>query len=123
MSAAWFEDYLAAWSAHDGERVAAFLAEDGVFEDVALGESFTGREALAAFVDQMVAMAPDFAFVHVASSSTDTDYHGEWRSTGTMGGSDKRFDVRGVSVGRLRDGKIVENRDYWNMAEMMNQVG
>jgi limonene-1,2-epoxide hydrolase len=31
--------------------------------------------------------------------------------------------VPGVSVGRVRDGRIVENRDYWNLADYLQQVG
>jgi ketosteroid isomerase-like protein len=29
----------------------------------------------------------------------------------------------GVSVGRVRDGRIAENRDYWNRAGHLGQLG
>ena len=35
-----------------------------------------------------------------------------------------RFRVRGASVGKLdTSGRIVENRDYYNLAEMFAQLG
>ena len=35
----------------------------------------------------------------------------------------RSYRVPGVSVGRVRDGRIVENRDYWNLADYLQQVG
>jgi hypothetical protein len=35
----------------------------------------------------------------------------------------RKFAVRGVSVGRLEGGKIKENTDYWNMVELLSQLG
>jgi hypothetical protein len=38
--------------------------------------------------------------------------------------TNKSFHFKGASIGRLDDdGKIIENRDYWNMADFMTQVG
>ncbi|MGY1809325.1 ester cyclase [Blastococcus sp. SYSU D00669] len=34
-----------------------------------------------------------------------------------------RFSLRGVSTGRLRDGRIAENHDCWNMADFLAQLG
>jgi hypothetical protein len=35
----------------------------------------------------------------------------------------KKFAVRGVSVDRLEGGKIKENTDYYNMVELLPQIG
>jgi hypothetical protein len=52
--------------------------------------------------------------------------------TGTNDGADEEhgfpatgecFEIPGVSIGILRNGKIRENRDYWNMSTYLNQVG
>ena len=38
--------------------------------------------------------------------------------------TNKPFRIRGVSVGALdSNGKIKHNRDYWNMADYLMQVG
>jgi hypothetical protein len=31
--------------------------------------------------------------------------------------------VPGVSIGRLREGKITENHDYWNLVTYLGQIG
>jgi hypothetical protein len=53
-----------------------------------------------------------------------------WTMSGTKDRGDeralatgRRFGVPGVSIGRLRDRKVVEQRDYWNMAGFLVQVG
>src|SRR5439155_7576257 len=57
-------------------------------------------------------------------------YAAEWDFTGThdrgtdaMPASGKRYNVRGVSVGTLENGKIKENRDYYSLLVMLQQVG
>jgi hypothetical protein len=38
--------------------------------------------------------------------------------------TNKSFSLRGVSIGRLNaDGKIIEQRDYYNIATYLSQVG
>ena len=34
-----------------------------------------------------------------------------------------RFEIPGVTIGRMRDGKIAENKDYYNLAGYLMQVG
>ena len=33
------------------------------------------------------------------------------------------FRIRGAGVGRMRDGRIVELTEYWNLAAFLGQVG
>ena len=35
----------------------------------------------------------------------------------------RSFRIRGAGVGQIRDGKIIELTEYWNMAEFLTQVG
>jgi ketosteroid isomerase-like protein len=35
----------------------------------------------------------------------------------------RAFTLHGLSIGRLRDGKVAEDRTYWNMVEYLTQVG
>jgi hypothetical protein len=59
-------------------------------------------------------------------------FSAEWTMSGTNDGADPelglpatghRFAIPGVSVGRCRDGKTAENRDYYNLAAYLMQVG
>jgi ketosteroid isomerase-like protein len=79
-----FDAYLDAWNAHDPAAVARYMADDAIYEDVALGRVLHGRSEIAKFVEEATR----------------------------------------ASVGKLdTSGRILENRDYYNLAEMLAQLG
>jgi steroid delta-isomerase-like uncharacterized protein len=128
-----WDAYLAAWNRHDGEAVASFFTEDGVYVDHALGARAEGREAIKRFVEQAAEEASSDFQVAVLDSFEAGD---RYAAVCTFGGTHDRsspnppleatgkpFSVQFVSIGRLEGGKIKENTDYWNMAEMLMQIG
>jgi steroid delta-isomerase-like uncharacterized protein len=127
----WMQDYLAAWNSHDGARVAAYMADDASYEDLALGQLHLGKAAIEAFANEAEQFSNDYAFVSVSEQTSGDSYAFEWEmfgtNTGEAGGlpaTNKAYRIRGVSVGRLdADGKIRSNRDYWNLADYLAQVG
>jgi steroid delta-isomerase-like uncharacterized protein len=127
----WMQRYLDAWNSHDGAEVGAFMADDATYEDVALGVVHEGRDAIEAFVDETEQFSKDYRFTSVSEQASGDCYAFEWEMTGTNTGemaglpaTHKLYRTRGVSIGRLdADGKITQNRDYWNMAEYLMQVG
>ena len=129
--ATWMETYLDAWNGHDGSAVASFMAEDATYEDLALGVLHEGRDAIKSFVDEAEQFSKDYAFTSVSEQHSGDCYAMEWEmfgtNTGEAGGlpaTNKPYRIRGVSIGRLDTrGKISQNRDYWNMADYLVQVG
>jgi steroid delta-isomerase-like uncharacterized protein len=129
--AGWLSAYLDAWNTHDGSKVAAFMAEDATYEDLALGVLHEGRDAIRAFVDEADEFSNDYAFTAVSEQQSGDRYAVEWEMTGTNTGeaggfpaTNKAYRIRGVSIGLLdEDSKIKQNRDYWNMADYLMQVG
>jgi steroid delta-isomerase-like uncharacterized protein len=125
------DDYLDAWNSHDGGQVATFMAEDVVYEDLAVGQIHSGRAEVAAFAQTSDDFSKDHKFVSVSEQASGDRYALEWEMIGTntgeaagMPATHKPFRIRGVSVGTLdSDGKIKHNRDYWNMADYLMQVG
>jgi steroid delta-isomerase-like uncharacterized protein len=107
------------------------MTDDCVYEDVTLGESHKGAEDIAAFVEGMAAgFSDDYGFTLVAAGSTEDHYWMEWVIRGTHNGTEgpfpatgKPFEIRGASVGTRHDGKISSNRDYWDMATFLKQIG
>jgi steroid delta-isomerase-like uncharacterized protein len=128
------DEYFGAWNAHDVDGLLAHMTEDVVYADLALGETHRGTADVRGFIEDLEA--------HFCSDYrldpgdlvvlTDDGYAVEWTMSGTNDRADeqrglpatgKRFQVQGVSIGRLRDGRIAENRDYWNLAGYLVQVG
>jgi steroid delta-isomerase-like uncharacterized protein len=127
----WLQQYLDAWNMHNPAAVAAFMAEDATYEDLALGVKHEGREAIKAFVAEAEQFSSDHKFIAVSEQVSGDRYALEWEMVGTNTGeggglpaTNKHFHIRGVSIGRLAsDGTIKENRDYWNMVDYLTQVG
>lgn len=103
-----FVDYLAAWDTLDVDNVMAFFTEDIEYADTTIGHGARGTKQMRNFVRGSFENVPEARMQYVRHFATDTDYALEWVMN-PMG-------VPGVSVGKLRDGKICENRDYWNGA-------
>jgi len=126
-----FDGYLDAWNAHDPAAVARYMAEGAIYEDVALGRVLHGPSEIAKFVEEATRASSDFRFEEVSLFSAGSDYANEWIMTGTndrevqgVPATGRSFRVRGASVGKLdKSGRIVENRDYYNLAEMFAQLG
>ena len=115
--------------ATDASAVAAFMAEDASYEDLALGVMNEGREAIKAFVAEAENFSNDYRFILVSEQVNGDRYAIEWEMVGTNTGesggtpaTNKPFRMRGASIGRLdSNNKIQENRDYWTMT--VTQVG
>jgi steroid delta-isomerase-like uncharacterized protein len=126
-----FDAYLDAWNAHDPAAVARYMADDAIYEDVALGRVLHGPSEIAKFVEEATRASSDFRFEEVSLFSAGSDYANEWIMTGTndrevqgVPATGRSFRVRGASVGKLdTSGRILENRDYYNLAEMLAQLG
>lgn len=102
----WYKDYLDAWNRLDLDTIVTFVTDDVNYEDTTLGHGAQGKDQLKKFIRASFANVPDARFDFVSGYDNGDGYAIEWVMQ-PMG-------VRGVSVGRLRDGKIAENRDYWN---------
>jgi steroid delta-isomerase-like uncharacterized protein len=100
----------AAWSSGDVEKIASFFTDDGIFEDVCVGDVCHGKEALKDRARAIFAIIPDLK-LEIKSLFCDGDWVGcEWIETGTQKG--KRFSVRGASIVELREGKINRESIY-----------
>ena len=131
MGAEWVDGYLDAWNSHDGGQVATFMAEDVVYDDLASGLVHRGRDAVKAYIEQTHAFSSDYRFITVSTRTEGSRYAIEWEmlgtNTGAAGGfpaTGKPYRIRGASIGELdADCRIGANRDYWNLAAYLMEVG
>jgi steroid delta-isomerase-like uncharacterized protein len=125
--------YHEAWNRRDGDAVASFFTDDGVYADQTLGQKNRGKEAIKRFVETSEAgFSSDLHIIQLDMFTTEDRYALVWDMTGThdrasegsaLPATGKKFSIRGASIGRLEGGKIKENTDYWNMVEFLTQVG
>jgi steroid delta-isomerase-like uncharacterized protein len=130
----WVQSWFDAWNKRDGDGILVHLAADVVYQDMALGERFETADAVRQFAEGMEStFSTDYQFIvgqQVVSSGDSFSF--EWTLTGTndcanpeldLPATGRTFKIPGVSIGRLRNEKIVENRDYWDLAGYLTQVG
>lgn len=128
---AWMQQYLDAWNSHDGDKVLTWMADDATYEDVALGVSHKGHDAIKRFVEETNELSSDYEFQLVSVQQAGNRYAAEWHWVGTHTGpaegvraTYKPFRLRGASVGELdANGRIQHNSDYWSFADMLMQLG
>lgn len=129
----WLTDYVVATNSHDPAAVVALMSADVVVIDTAFGGTFTGRAQVAALIAGMgEGLSSDYRFdVRTVVESGD-HYAFEWVLSGThdrnnpalgLAPTGKRFAVPGLTIGLRRGGLIAENRDYWNLAGLLTQLG
>jgi steroid delta-isomerase-like uncharacterized protein len=122
------------WDLRDPDRGATVIADDCHFEDVARGELLSGPEAYKrdyhrwrdAFPDGEVKITnvivqADWAVVEFVNRGTQTGtLHS---SLGAFPPTGRAMEVRYCSVMKVRDGKVVEGRDYYDSASIAQQLG
>jgi steroid delta-isomerase-like uncharacterized protein len=125
------ENWAAAWSSHDAEKVLALFTDDCVYEDVTFGVVTRGKEELRAFATGAFAAVPDFKFQLTTRFAVGHLAGMEWLMSGTHAGdfpglpaTGRRFSsIRGATIVELHGSKIRRNSDYWDAATFMKQVG
>jgi steroid delta-isomerase-like uncharacterized protein len=123
-------EWTQAMDRHDPDAFADFLDENCVFTNGGTGKRYVGREAWRQELVDLLAVWSDL-HIDVVNLLIDGDFYAkEWVMTGVHTGdlpglpaTGRSFRILGAGVGRLRDGKIFEVTEYWNMADFLRQVG
>lgn len=119
-----FEDWFAAWSSHDVEKLVALFAEDCTWEDIP-NKTHHGKQEVEALARGTHTMVPDLQLEIRDVFIGEGWFIAEWQATGTNAGdfpgipaSGNRFRMRGASVIELREGKIHRYSSYWDPGSM-----
>ena len=128
-SRALLDDYLQAWN----RGVAAFLANDAEVFDALLARKYGGRaEAQREVIDMYLRAVPDGQWSLRGEPVVSADgFAYEWTLTGTNSGNwthylrgrGQRIDFKGVSVVRLREGRIAYQANYFDTNALGAQAG
>ena len=122
---------LAAWNRGDPEGIAENLAEDVIWRDVALGMPLHGREALKAAAQAYMTGFPDLRIEETSSTLAAPRLVQELTITGTHRGEFLGVPPTGrwtesyaaVVTTFDEDGMMIEGALYWNVLELLRQLG
>jgi steroid delta-isomerase-like uncharacterized protein len=127
------EDYLQAWNRHDSSAASAFLSDDCVFFDALLANAYHGRaEAKQRVVEMYLRAVPDGQWSLRGEPVVSADgFSFEWTLTGTNSGDwtsylrahGQKIDFKGISIVRLKDGKIAYQANYFDTNALGAQAG
>jgi hypothetical protein len=111
------EDYIDTYNSRDVERFVAQFAPNGRYSDVTMRLTYDGLDEIRRVYQQTVKSYVDFEFTHVAGAREGNWYAIEWTHTSRSRRTGEEFTIQAMSSGDLDDqGRILENRDYWNPA-------
>jgi steroid delta-isomerase-like uncharacterized protein len=121
--------YVRAIGSGDLEKVWECYADDIVYEDTAVNQVYYGKEAVKDFyVKSMGALG--VRWIVDTCYATDEGFGIAWHMGGIhesdlpgMPATGKFFTVPGASIAQVKNGKIVRNRDYWNIFDLLRQLG
>ena len=110
----------------DPAALSGLYDTDAVYDDVPVGKVTTGRPEIEALLRQNLSMFPDFRTTEISGFIGEGRGVVQYTMNGTMGdpatADAKEFSVRGASVLEVRDGLIVRQTEYWDLATMLRQL-
>jgi len=108
------------------------MSDDVVYINLGIGERMDGAAAVREYIEFMATTSSDYRFELGLVLGDGESFAVEWTLSGTNDGASartglpatgQRFRIPGVTVGRMREGKVAEERVYWNMADYLQQIG
>ena len=110
--------------------VRILLADDWVGHDVAMPEPSRGRDGVRLVTQGYRGAFPDLKLTVDDQIAEGDRVCSRWTARGTHEGeffgappTHKQATVTGVTIDRIRDGKIVESRTTWDALGLMQQLG
>jgi steroid delta-isomerase-like uncharacterized protein len=124
----WWQSFVG----KDPHLACSYYAEDVRYADYGVDQILHGRQAVEDFWQGFFAVidVDRFEVETHAFTTTDTTYAVEWTMHFKLVQPWKGFPpnpndiaLRGISVGDIADGKLVDHRDYYNAASILQQLG
>ena len=128
MSEAMAKEFIAALNSQDVDRCMNLYSDDIVFQDFSFGDPIEGKKALEKAVRGFVGKAYTFELIEWFGGGDCLVVEWNWKANHTgvfvgVNAAGKRTEVRGVSVLKLKGGRIALQHDYWDGATVLRQLG
>jgi len=141
LDANWLDRYIDAWRLHafaagpggaDAMRaLLGFMSDDVRYEDVPSGGVYIGHTGIAEMCGGAYQMSSDITFDVVTRQTDGRLFAFETLCRGTNTGAigpipatGRPIELRGTSIGSVSaDGLVEDQRDYWDLAGLLVQLG
>jgi steroid delta-isomerase-like uncharacterized protein len=126
------ESWLAAWNSHDAASLGMMMSDDVVYFDAGFAGLQRGRDAaMERGVWVFLRGVPDLHWALRGEPIVGHDSIAwEWTLTGTHTGTwggirptRQQLQLKGVSLMRMRDGRVVEVASYYDSLTLNRQLG
>jgi len=120
-----------AWNAHDSNSFVKLIAEDYIAESDTQPAPLRGRDGARQSMEMYIKAFPDLHFHIEQMIASDECVVTRWHATGTHKGelmgippTGRRGEgIRGCTVSQYRNGKVVHEWLYWDVATLLRQIG
>ncbi len=128
------DEYVAAWNAHDAAKAASYFADDVEYYDASTAEPQVGKaNAQKNVIEAFMTAVPDAVWKRDPSPPVvgKDAIAFQWTYSGTNTGpwadgtaaTSKPFSIRGLTLIRIKDGKIAYQGDYYDAYGFYKQLG
>ncbi len=122
--------FFDAMNSMDKQNPLDLCSDDTRFEDTAFGVIAEGKEQYTAIFRKFFGAISNMK-AEIESTIASGEFAASvWTFSGTQMGdfpgvpaTGRPFRVRGVSIMRVRNGKVTSRTDYWDSATMLRQLG
>jgi len=120
-----------AWDTHDTDLLTSLLADEFIYTEAG-GNNFTDKTAVVLYAIGTYSGAPDSRFetISIVANEQFAAVEWMWKGTNTVGwpqmgipATNVYFELPGVSVMEIENGKIVWVKDYWDLNEFLELIG
>lgn len=127
---AFLTELMAAWNAHDRQRLLDLYHPDFDGLDLSEGKMAGGLADAGRMVDYILTAFPDLEMTVLESGAEGDQVFLFWQATGHQRGrlmnippTGKQVTFQGSTFFRLHDGKIIRSRRIWDVAGVLRQIG
>lgn len=130
------EENIAAWNAHDVDRLLAIVSDNVVWQDVGSPQPLRGKDGVRQFAQGWFSAFPDIKLTATNRVIGEDQVAAEVEFTGTNSGplqlapgapaipaTGKKVNGKGTYFVRIKNGKAVEVHTYPDVAGLMMQLG
>jgi steroid delta-isomerase-like uncharacterized protein len=122
-------DVLAFWNTANIPGILSFYDEGITWRNVALEETYQGKEAVEGFLERLYTAFPDLNFTVTNKIARGDAVAEQWLIRGTHRGpflgvpaTNRPVEIPGMSMVQMRDGKFARDEFYFDAAIVMRQM-